>query len=224
MNSMTQVNDQLTNLQLDADLLQRIAQLDNLDLYEVMNLKVDVEKELDKNLQDLINHQADMTSSLLTEEGYPRDDIDVLQVRYIRRNINMLKNDLKQIIEKSYTLFPTHFQSKNSKDIERIKNDNFENTLSLNEHIIPFAVIKEIAEESPVAKAGLNEGDKLICIGQINVSNHSKLRALGPEVKSNEDKSLKVRVQRNDELLNVDLIPTQKWPGTGLLGCKLVEI
>lgn len=222
---MDSINEQLTNIQLDDELLQRIAQLDNLNLYEIMNLKALVEKELDQNLQHLDNHNADMTSSLVTPDGYPRNDIDVLQVRYIRRNINMLQNDLARILEKSYSLLPTHFQNNNNNiSTNEVSIENSVSNFNLDDYIIPFAIIEEITKESPAEKAGLEIGDKIIYIGKINASNHNRLKALGPEVKSSEDKNLKVKIQRNTELLNITLIPTQKWPGVGLLGCKFVEI
>lgn len=40
-----------------------------------------------------------MRESLIDADGYPRNDIDVYQVRHARHQINTLQNDLKSLMK-----------------------------------------------------------------------------------------------------------------------------
>lgn len=61
-------------------------------------------QQIDDDLTILFNHlqstlKCDMNTSLLTLDGYPRSDIDVVQVRLCRSKIIKLQNDYKWISE-----------------------------------------------------------------------------------------------------------------------------
>lgn len=59
---------------------------------------------IDSDLNHLLNHlhstlAADMDTPLLTLDGYPRNDIDVPEIRKCRAKIVRLRNDYKWISE-----------------------------------------------------------------------------------------------------------------------------
>ncbi|TID14466.1 hypothetical protein CANINC_004754 [Pichia inconspicua] len=59
---------------------------------------------IDSDLNHLLNHlhnslSADMETPLLTLDGYPRNDIDVPEIRKCRSKIITLRNDYKWISE-----------------------------------------------------------------------------------------------------------------------------
>ncbi|KAK5778328.1 Nas2p PWA37_000422 [Arxiozyma heterogenica] len=221
-NEIGEINELLTNLEINPTITYQVARLKSLNLNEITELKQLVESELLKFSEILQSQNIDMDTQLVTEDGYPRGDIDVLQIRIIRRNINMLKNDLSNIIEQSFHLLNTHFKDLNKPQDSLISGVNPNSTI---EYKIPFAIIKEINVNGPISSAGIQNDDKLISLGNIHAGNHMKLKSLINEVIQNEDKELDVRVLRRDqEIVDLVLIPTRKWNGTGLLGCKLQEL
>lgn len=162
-----------------------------------------------------------MNTSLVTEDGYPRGDIDVLQIRLARRNINMLRNDLNNVIEYSYTLLSNHFDSLTHSQ----SNVTTLDTSTAIKYEIPFALINEIDINGPISIAGVQNEDKLISLGNIHAGNHMKLRSLQNEVIKNENQKLNLRILRKDEgIIDLELTPTRKWDGRGLLGCRLQEL
>lgn len=221
-NEVGEVNQLLTNLELNPSIINQVARLKELDLNEVTELKHRVESELSRYGLMLEAQNVDMDTNLVTEDGYPRGDIDVLQIRLVRRNVNMLKNDLSNIIEHSYTLLNNHFNKVNDSK-GHLKSDNIAS--SQVEYKIPFALITEIDSNGPTSSAGVQNNDRLISIGTIHAGNHMKLRSLQNEVIQNEDKELSIRVLRENEgIIDMILIPTRNWNGRGLLGCRLQEL
>ncbi|KAI5951668.1 NAS2 [Candida jiufengensis] len=67
---------------------------------ELSQIKTNIESQL-KNLFDLLKyqHNVDMDSPLVTKDGFPRSDIDVVSIRLIRTHIIRLKNDYKNLLE-----------------------------------------------------------------------------------------------------------------------------
>ncbi|KAI5964867.1 NAS2 [Candida pseudojiufengensis] len=67
---------------------------------ELSQIKTNIEQQLN-NLFDLLKHQhnVDMDSPLVTKDGFPRSDIDVVSVRLIRTHIIKLKNDYKSLLD-----------------------------------------------------------------------------------------------------------------------------
>lgn len=45
------------------------------------------------------NNNIGMRDPLVDADGYPRNDIDVYQVRHARHQINTLQNDLKSLLK-----------------------------------------------------------------------------------------------------------------------------
>lgn len=45
------------------------------------------------------NNNIGMREALVDSDGFPRNDIDVYQVRHARHQINTLQNDLKSLLK-----------------------------------------------------------------------------------------------------------------------------
>ncbi|SCU84223.1 LAFA_0D08856g1_1 [Lachancea sp. 'fantastica'] len=202
---------------IDRHLALQITRVSELSTADIFDLKTRIENKLDDLFKRLETQGADLESNLVTPEGFPRSDIDVLQVRLLRRSINMLRNDLRVVINRAQELMASHFQKLDAKT-QRVEND------SAFEFRIPFALVTEVISGSPSEKAGLLHHDKLVRFGNIHAGNNQMLSALGLVAKNNEDKALAVRVLRGDSLLDLTLTPSIKWAGNGLLGCRLVHI
>lgn len=203
---------QLTNLTIDPSISHRVQRINELTIADIDKLKKEIEFELDQNFSVLNDQNLTLESSLLTRDGYPRSDIDVLQVRLVRRNIHMLKNDLKRVIDVSFTKLNQHFAGNEEK---------FREAQSIDvAYIIPFAVVDEIVEDGPMFRCGCLKNDKLILIGNLNAGNYLNLQNISRYIIQSENKKISIKVQRNDEFLTLTLVPTRNWVGQGLLGCK----
>lgn len=206
---------ELSNAAIDPAIAAGLQQLNILSIKDVDSLKKTVEKELGSNLQRLQDEHADMDSPLVVD-GFPRDDIDVLQVRLLRRNVHMLRNDLRKVMDRSHELINEHFKELQAKTKQET------HTTADVEHRIPFARITEVVHASPAAKAGFQLNDELVLLGHIHAGNHMRLTNLQNTVIQNEDRQLAVKIIRNGHIIQTTLTPTRKWEGRGLLGCRLV--
>lgn len=195
--------------------------MDSLKLSELMVLKADIEAQLEKYFSALKEQGVGMDSSLVTPDGYPRSDVDVLQITVIRKNVNMLKNDLNHLLQISHVLLNQHFENMNVKTNQKTSGNNDDRTI---QYTIPFAFISEVVPGSPSDKAELQVDDRLISIGGVHAANHSKLQNIQKIVIMNEDKPLPVRFLRDGQILTTSLAPSRNWDGRGLLGCRIQEL
>jgi len=82
---------------------------------------------------------------------------------------------------------------------------------------IPFALVDEIAEDSPAAEDGLQLGDQIVKFGNVE-SGDNLLSKLASESQSNQGRGMSVVVLRQAALVNLTVTP-RVWQGRGLLGC-----
>lgn len=208
----------LDRLSIDEDLKSKIDRLSELPLDQVFQLKSQVEQELSRFFDLLSESNVDMDTQLITPEGFPRSDIDVLQVRLIRRSVNMLRNDLSKIIERSNSLMAKHFEKL------EVKNHVVTQHGAPIESRIPFALVTEVFDSSPSHRGGIQNNDKIIRFGNIHAGNHRKLTAVGNLVRQNEGTEIPMKVLRDGSIVDLALTPLTGWGGRGSLGCKLEEI
>ena len=80
-----------------------------------------------------------MQTPLLSSDGFPRSDIDVVEVRTTRVKIIKLKNDLRSVMEEISSRLLSQFQT-----------NAFCKTLEISqEKPVPFAIITEVVSNSP---------------------------------------------------------------------------
>ncbi|ORX45984.1 26S proteasome non-ATPase regulatory subunit 9 [Piromyces finnis] len=173
-----------------------------------------IEQEIIEWEEVLNSHKVGMNDSLLDSEGFPRSDIDIVQIRIARNKIICLKNDYKDIMKNiEQALYDVHKDNKEKKEKEKAQNLNNQR---------PFAIVNTVADNSPASKAGLLEKDKIINFGTINESNHENLKALAKTVMDNKNKPINITVQREENVIaNLTLTP-KEWSGRGLLGCHIL--
>ncbi|EJS43254.1 nas2p [Saccharomyces arboricola H-6] len=219
-----ELSELLANVKIDPSLTSRISQMDEFKLPELMVLKTDVEAQLEAYFSVLEEQGIGMDSPLVTPDGYPRSDVDVLQITMIRKNVNMLKNDLNRLLQKSHVLLNQHFDNMNVQTRQRTSDNGGDSDDRPIQYTIPFAFISEVVPGSPSDKADIQVDDKLISIGSIHAANHSKLQNIQMAVIKNEDKPLPVRLLRDGQILTTSLTPSRDWDGRGLLGCRIQEV
>ena len=186
-----------------------------------------------------LQHGVNLTTPLLTPDGFPRADIDVAQIRTTRARIIHLKNDHKALmarIEKGlherhaeYLASPTSQQQSSSSYLATTSSAR---TTATDDSLVdtPFAKINTVAANSPAALAGLLPGDKLRRIGHVTWLNHEKLSKVAEVVNGSLGREVSVKVSRTRqegtglEELELKLVPRSGWGGRGVLGCHLLPI
>ncbi|KXS20864.1 hypothetical protein M427DRAFT_119410 [Gonapodya prolifera JEL478] len=156
---------------------------------------------------------SDLTSPLVDDEGFPKADLDLPTIRSARNAIIRLRNDHKKLtddIEASLHRFYAQSQ---------IEKASATSTTNASASTVPFARVNAVAPDSPASAAGLERGDQLLMFENVN-----EISLLPATVSRNENKEIKVLLERaNRGLLTVTLVP-RKWSGKGLLGCHIVPI
>ncbi|CAI7661342.1 hypothetical protein PCG10_004686 [Penicillium crustosum] len=211
--------------------------LSKLSMPELMQEKERIEAELSALSSVLQSHGVRMTSSLTTFDGFPRDDIDIAQVRTTRVRIIHLRNDHKEVMQLIEKGVHAHFANiQNTQSAGPTTNginvrpamQSSTNNTALG---TPFAKVNSVVSGSPADQAGLKVGDAIRSFGNINWLNHERLSKVAQVVQENEGRAVSVKVSRKDEgntdtttEFDLQLTPRQNWGGRGLLGCHLVPL
>ncbi|KAJ5505310.1 hypothetical protein N7453_004267 [Penicillium expansum] len=203
----------------------------------LMQEKERIEAELSALSSVLQSHGVRMTSSLTTFDGFPRDDIDIAQVRTTRVRIIHLRNDHKEVMQLIEKGVHAHFANlQNSQGASPTTNGtNVPSAVQLLTNNTasgtPFAKVNSVVSGSPADQAGLKVGDAIRSFGNINWLNHERLSKVAQVVQANEGRAVSVKVSRKHEAntettteLDLQLTPRQNWGGRGLLGCHLVPL
>ena len=205
---------------------------DGLTLHQLINRKDNLEAELKALGAVLDSHGVTMQSSLTTFDGYPRDDIDVAQVRVTRARIIHLRNDWKELMDRIEKGLHEHHANIQAEEAKKPAITGEESTAEgpapPEAPETPFARVNTVEAGSPANEAGLKAGDQIRRFGSAIWSNHERLRKLGEVVQQNLGKPILVRVSRQSDSqtteLDLQLTPRQGWGGRGSLGCHILPL
>lgn len=129
-----------------------------------------------------------MQTPLCTFDGYPRDDIDVAQIRITRSRIIHLRNDYKGLmnrIEKGLHAYHAKIAaSLAASPPASIISSSSVAAAQLTE--APFAMVNTVALGSPADDAGLRPKDYIKRFGSANVLNHARLTKVAEVVQQSE--------------------------------------
>ncbi|CCJ29639.1 unnamed protein product [Pneumocystis jirovecii] len=191
----------------------------NSHLKDIFKRLDEIKQELQSLSDVLLQHNVNMETPLIDEEGFPRSDIDVVSVRIARARINRLKNDYHALTNNIQVALHT-LHKHNPQDTTQTA---IENTIER-----PFARVNYIIHQSPAALAGLQEGDLIKRFGTIHAENHQGLSSLVQLVEMSDNKEIPLQIVRKEESkeinINLTLIPQKNWGGSGSLGAHIVPI
>ncbi|CED82444.1 26S proteasome regulatory complex, subunit PSMD9 [Phaffia rhodozyma] len=197
----------------------------------LMGRKDDIEAEMEGHRGRLLAENSTMNSPLVTLDGFPRDDIDVLAVRQARVRLIELRNDHKAVmseIERAlHQVIPSSSDSPRSLNRERQEGQGSGVDGTDVEGGEPFALVKSVDERGPAGKAGLKPDDLIVKFGSVLRSNNDGLKALAALVGTSEHKPIEVVVLRgegNKERVTKTLVPQSGWGGRGMLGMHVVPL
>merc|ERR1712045_300410 len=168
------------------------------DALKLNDEKIEIEKEISnwKSVLDA-NDDVGMNGPLIDNEGYPRNDIDIVKVRTARQKIICLSNDHKAIMKKiSDALECIHQQNSNGNS-----NTN-EEAMGEEAEEIPktFAKIDLVSEGSPAHDAGMKVGDLILEFGTQNSTNFKSLNDIAQLVKNSENRNVRVKILRHGKI------------------------
>lgn len=129
-----------------------------------------------------------MNTSLTTFDGYPRDDIDVAQVRTTRASIIRLRNDYKELMRRIEDGLHKHHAgvaANTSPSLSASAGSSLP-TRSAQSRDTPFAKVNTVAPGGPAETAGLRVADVILRFGNVNASNHEKLSKVAEVVSRGE--------------------------------------
>ncbi|RAH47189.1 putative 26S proteasome non-ATPase regulatory subunit Nas2 [Aspergillus brunneoviolaceus CBS 621.78] len=216
--------------------------LSKLGVVDLMQEKERIEAELSALSSVLSSHGVHMNTSLTTFDGYPRDDIDVAQIRTTRARIIRLRTDHKEVMSLLEKGIHDHFASLQRAQATAPSDGNTNNTQAVPSSAagsdaagseaagVPFAKVNSVVPGSPADQAGLKAGDTVRNFGSVNWLNHERLSKVAQVVQQNEGRPVAVIITRkdpnsaNDLELSLALTPRRDWGGRGLLGCHLVPL
>ncbi|KAH0954012.1 hypothetical protein HN011_007042 [Eciton burchellii] len=200
----------------------------DMELQEAKDAVLQLMKEKDKIEDDLrvlkeildCNHIG-MDESLVDAEGYPRQDIDIYQVRHTRHKIICLTNDHKALMKKiEEGLHKIHALAGASEVQESVSNvlENQET-----ETLEPFLRVNLVSPGSPAEIAGIQEEDLILEFGSINYRNFKSLADIGKLVENSRYKVVSIKIKRGFNVIVLPLTP-RPWVGKGLLGCNVIPL
>ncbi|XP_017001300.1 26S proteasome non-ATPase regulatory subunit 9 [Drosophila takahashii] len=202
-------------------------------LERLINAKKQLEAQISKNGQILAaNDNVGMSGPLVDSEGFPRNDIDIYQVRQARQTIICLQNDHKELMNQIQTLLNQYHSEIATTDPELV---NRASALDLDSDRSPgganiadlaparaIVVVNLVSPDSPAEKAGLCVGDAILRFGSINSNNFKgDLAQIGEVVRNMQNQNVQLKVKRAEQQLDLILVP-KTWSGRGLLGCNIV--
>ncbi|XP_061585212.1 26S proteasome non-ATPase regulatory subunit 9 isoform X1 [Cololabis saira] len=197
-----------------------------LTMEHVQNLikkKDEIEEQIKAYYDVLEDQGVGVEGPLVDDEGFPRDDVNLYQIRAARHNISCLQNDHKAImVEIEEALHDLHAREKAKRDEDQAEaqQEAMEQQVTLPP---PFARVEAVTEGSPASRAGLKVGDEMIEFGSVHTGNFQNLQNIASVVQHSEGKPLRVSVLRADQKVTMSLIP-QRWSGRGLLGCNILPV
>jgi len=191
-----------------------------LNVRNLMAVKANMEQKINTLGTVLSSNNVGMDDPLVDHEGFPRNDIDVYQVRKARHDIICLQNDLKDVIRKIEDgLHKLH--------AEQAEKANAQPRHTPEERRAKAFLRLDIVEKGSQAEiAGLRTGDLITDFGSIRKTNFNDMASIATLVKNSIGKALKIRLLRGLSLAQYDilLVPRDVEGRGPKLGCKIVPL
>lgn len=176
----------------------------------------------------------------MDEEGFPRADIDVYDVRRKRHRLACIDTDYELLMKRIEELVKRIHEEARAAGTVRppstaaasaraatlracvpqrapMEVDATEEAAGLE----PFALVDQVFQHSPAEEAGVQEGDLLLKFGSVDRGNHDNFRAVVGVVNDSVGRPVRVLVRRKAAGAVALTLTPHTWGGRGLLGCHL---
>lgn len=192
------------------------------DILNLMKQKDAIESEI-KDLTGILSRNGvGMTDSLVDEDDFPRNSIDIYQVRNARHRIICLQTDHKNLMKQIESGLQGYYGTCTEPCVSQPTPMDV-NHVGINTYTIPFAKVNLVSENSPAEIAGIHLNDEIVEFGSINSANFKNITNIATVVQHSENTKIHLKIKRGERFLNLQLVP-RKWTGKGLLGCNIITI
>ncbi|KAL3321068.1 26S proteasome non-ATPase regulatory subunit 9 [Cichlidogyrus casuarinus] len=178
------------------------------------------ELEAEESMFTQMLGQVGMEGHLVDAEGFPRNDVDVHQIRTARNRLKCLNTDHKEVMTRlEDLLMQLHATAKKLPSEETAT--SVISQLNIEPPKIPFLKITRVDSDTPAATAGFEVNDLITQFGRLTKARFSALKDLSAYVSSlAAGEFVTVHVLRGFENQSMEL-RLQK-PGEGPLGLSFV--
>ncbi|XP_070156819.1 26S proteasome non-ATPase regulatory subunit 9 [Polyergus mexicanus] len=188
---------------------------------QLMKDKENIETNLRTLKEILDSNHVGMDEPLVDSEGFPRQDIDVYQVRHARHKMICLTNDHKALMKKiEEGLHKIHALAGGNEAQEPVSNVS---DIQETEMLEPFLRVNLVSPGSPAEIAGLQVEDLILEFGSIHYRNFKSLTDIGKLVENSRYKIINLKIKRGFNTIILSLTP-RPWVGKGLLGCNVIPL
>lgn len=181
----------------------------------------------------------------MDDEGFPRADVDVYDVRSKRHRLACIDTDYALLMKRIEELVKQIHEEARAHaavrppaaapetpvvqppaparmEMVEAEGEAGESAKAEAAGLAPYALIDQVFAGSPAAEAGVEEGDLLLKFGSVDRGNHENFQAVARVVQDSEGRPLRVLVRRKKAgpVVRLTLTP-HAWSGRGLLGCHL---
>ncbi|KYM99170.1 PREDICTED: 26S proteasome non-ATPase regulatory subunit 9 [Cyphomyrmex costatus] len=188
---------------------------------QLMKEKDKIESDLRALKEILDSNHIGMDESLVDSEGYPRQNIDVYQVRHTRHKIICLTNDHKDLMRKIEDGLHRIHALAGASETEQSLSDMSD--IQETEALEPFLRVNLVSPGSPAETAGIQVEDLILEFGSVHCRNFKSLTDIGKLVENSRYKTIHVKIKRGSNTIVLSLTP-RPWVGKGLLGCNVIPV
>ncbi|WOL19369.1 hypothetical protein Cni_G28167 [Canna indica] len=195
----------------------------------LMDMRASMEAEMNAIIEFLCGPGGPgLSGNLVDSEGFPKADIDIPAIRSKRSRLAELRNDHKNITEK----IDNNLQVLHSLKLNKVaplppettdmspsvSASTSQDSPMIEDSIlrIPFAIIDEIADDSPAAEDGLQLGDEIVKFGNVERGDDLQSRLVA-EAQLNQGNPIPLVIVRQGSMMNTTVTP-RTWHGRGTLG------
>ncbi|KAL6255693.1 hypothetical protein P5V15_012937 [Pogonomyrmex californicus] len=188
---------------------------------QLMKEKDKIESDLRALKEILDSNHIGMDEPLVDSEGYPKQEVDVYQVRHTRHKIICLTNDHKDVMKKiEEGLHKVHALAGASETEQSVSDIPDSQEM---EALEPFLRVNLVSPGSPAETAGIQVEDLILEFGSIHCRNFKSLADIGKLVENSRYKTIHVKIKRESNVTVLTLTP-RPWVGKGLLGCNVIPV
>lgn len=133
---------------------------------DLINKREDINNELNVIFNYFKDNNIKKSTPLLDQEGFPRNDLDIVTITEYRQRLAVLQNDLERVNQDIYKFLEQQPKTAVSSDRKPIK------------HSTPWSIVKAIKPSSIADNAGLLKDDLIIQFGpfsHLTLDNFEKL-------------------------------------------------
>jgi 26S proteasome regulatory subunit N4 len=181
---------------------------------------------------------AGIKDSLIDQEGFPRNDIDIFAVRVKRKRLAEINYDYKQLMKQMEEITQTLFSLGPSREIiespsteAKVKSDGnnsasvtSSSSVTINpKELRPIAILDEVFLDSPAYQAGIRNQDQLICFGEITYTTTNYLQAIAQLVGQSVQRPISVIIRRTSASTSSSSSATANWSSNNASSTTIEE-